>query len=263
MTWPEGIGILGAGSMGSALLAGITRSAPEVGASFVVSDVVASSADALARTVGGVVGSAAEAGSCDLVIIAVKPPDVPAALERVSAAADRERVVLSVAAGVTLDRLAAGCTGVGLVRTMPNLAVRHGVGVVGVARRDVSDAAWSAIAGLLEPLGAVVDVPEALFPAITALAGSGPGFVALVAEGLEDGAVACGIARDQARAIVRAVLAGTAALLDEGTDPATLRQRVSSPGGTTIVGLAVLERGAVRAHLADAVRAASARASEL
>jgi pyrroline-5-carboxylate reductase len=85
----------------------------------------------------------------------------------------------------------------------------------------------------------------------------------MVAEALEDGAVRAGLARDQARPMVRAVLAGTAALLADGADPATVRQRVSSPAGTTVAGLAVMERGAVRAHVADAVVAAARRAAEL
>jgi pyrroline-5-carboxylate reductase len=109
----------------------------------------------------------------------------------------------------------------------------------------------------------VVELPEALFPAATALAGSGPGFLALVAEGLEEGAVAAGLPRGDARRMVAGVLAGTAALLADGGDPAALRQRVSSPAGTTVAGLAELERGAVRAHLADAVAAAARRAEQL
>jgi len=84
-----------------------------------------------------------------------------------------------------------------------------------------------------------------------------------VAEALEEGAVAAGLARAHARQMVPAVLAGTAALLRDGADPAELRRRVSSPAGTTLAGLGVLERGAVRAHIADAVKAAAARAEEL
>jgi pyrroline-5-carboxylate reductase len=84
-----------------------------------------------------------------------------------------------------------------------------------------------------------------------------------MAEGLEEGAVGVGFGRDQARRMVQAVLAGSAALLADGIDPAELRHRVSSPGGTTVEGVAVLERGAVRAHVADAVRAAARRAAEL
>ena len=87
--------------------------------------------------------------------------------------------------------------------------------------------------------------------------------MALVAEGLEDGAVACGFTRQDARDMVAATIAGTAALLADGSDPSDLRQRVSSPAGTTVAGLSVLERGAVRGHFADAVIAAAKRADEL
>jgi pyrroline-5-carboxylate reductase len=109
----------------------------------------------------------------------------------------------------------------------------------------------------------VEPLPESLFDAATGLAGCGPGFIALVAEALEEGGVGVGLTRPQARSMTRALLAGTASLLAEGADPAALRQRVSSPAGATIEGIAVLERGAVRAHLADAVRAATKRSSEL
>jgi pyrroline-5-carboxylate reductase len=172
-------------------------------------------------------------------------------------------VLLSVAAGWTLDRLAAAAPGVVLARVMPNLAVRHGAGIAAVATRGLDAERHDELIRLLDPLGAVVEIPEPLFPAATALAGSGPGLVAVVAEGLEEGAVACGLTRDQARRMVHGVLAGTAALLADGGDPAALRQRVSSPAGTTVEGVAVLDRGAVRGHLADAVRAAAARAEAM
>jgi pyrroline-5-carboxylate reductase len=168
--------------------------------------------------------------------------------------------VLSVVAGWDLARLRAEVPAAGLVRTMPNLAVRHGAGLVAVATDGLDAAREAAVLALLRPLGEVVPLPESLFGAATALAGSGPGLVALVAEALEEGGVRAGLARDRARAMARAVLAGTAALLADGTDPATLRQRVSSPAGTTVAGLAVMERGAVRAHVADAVVAAAQRA---
>ena len=141
--------------------------------------------------------------------------------------------------------------------------MRHGAGVVALATRGLDPGREAELTGFLRPLGAVVPLPEGLFAPATALAGSGPGLLALVAEGLEEGAVAAGLARPQARELTAAVLAGTAALLADGTDPAVVRQRVSSPAGATIAGLAVLERGAVRAHIADAVLAAARRAAEL
>ena len=146
---------------------------------------------------------------------------------------------------------------------MPNLAVRHGAGIVALATRGLAPPREAELLAFLRPLGAVVPLPEGLFAPATALAGSGPGLLALIAEGLEEGAVSAGLSRPQAREMTAAVLAGTAALLADGTDPALLRQRVSSPAGATIAGLAVLERGAVRAHVADAVLAAARRSAEL
>lgn len=249
--------------MGRALAVGMGRGRPEVAGRLRIADAVPAAVEAAVADTGGRPSTLAEAAVCDLVCVAVKPKDAGDVLGAVAAGGRPGRVVLSVVAGWDLDRLGAAAPGCPLVRTMPNLAVRHGAGVVAVATRGLDDERAAGVGDLLAPLGAVVDLPEHLFPAATALAGSGPGLVALVAEGLEEGAVAAGLGRDQAREMVGAVLAGTAALLSDGSDPATLRQRVSSPAGTTIAGVAVLERGAVRAHMADAVLAAARRAQEL
>lgn len=249
--------------MGRALAAGLVRGRPDVAGALAVSDAVPAAVEAALADVGGRPATTEEAASADLVCVAVKPGDAGEALGAVAAAARPGAVVLSVVAGWDLDRLEAAAPGVGLVRTMPNLAVRHGAGIVAVATRGLDDARADQVRQVLAPLGAVVPLPERLFPVATALAGSGPGLVAVVAEGLEEGAVASGLTRVQARELTAAVIAGTAALLADGTDPALLRQRVSSPAGTTVAGVAVLERGAVRAHMADAVQAAARRAGEL
>ncbi len=249
--------------MGRALAAGLVRGRPDVAGALAVADAVPAAVEAALADVGGRPATIDEAAAADLVCVAVKPGDAGEVLASVAESARPETVVLSVIAGWDLDRLEAAAPGVGLVRTMPNLAVRHGAGIVAVATRGLDDARAEEVRGVLAPLGAVVPLPERLFPVATALAGSGPGLVAVVAEGLEEGAVAAGLTRVQARELTAAVIAGTAALLADGTDPALLRQRVSSPAGTTIAGVAVLERGAVRAHVADAVQAAARRAGEL
>lgn len=261
--WPGSIGLIGAGAMGRAFAAGLVRGRADLAERLLVTDAVPDAIAAAVADCGGRPASFDEAAAADLVLVAVKPKDAPEAFAAITAAAAPDATVLSVIAGWDLDRLAAAAPGVALVRTMPNLAVRHGAGVVVLATRGLDDSRDEAVAALLRPLGAVVPLPESLFAAATALAGSGPGLVAVVAEGLEEGAVAAGLTRGQAREMVHAVLAGTAALLADGTDPALLRQRVSSPAGTTIAGVAVLERGAVRAHVADAVRAAAERAGGL
>ncbi len=249
--------------MGRAFAVGMVRGHAELAESLLIADAVPAAVEGAVAEAGGRPASVAEAAACELVCVAVKPGDAAGVLAGVVAAPRPDRVVLSVIAGWDLARLAAAAPGTPLVRTMPNLAVRHGAGVVAMATHDLDDARAARVGELLAPLGAVVPLPESLFSAATALAGSGPGLVAVVAEGLEEGAVAAGLTRAQAREMVGAVLAGTAALLADGTDPALLRQRVSSPAGTTIAGVAVLERGAVRAHMADAVLAAARRADEL
>jgi pyrroline-5-carboxylate reductase len=260
--WPGSIGLIGAGAMGRAFAAGLVRGRPGAADRLLVADAVPDAIAAAVADCGGRPAAFDEAAAADLVVVAVKPKDAADAFASMADAA-RGATVLSVIAGWDLDRLAEALPGAALIRTMPNLAVRHGAGIVVVATRGLDEAREEAALALLRPLGAVVPLPESLFAAATALAGSGPGLVAVVAEGLEEGAVAAGLTRGQAREMVQAVLAGTAALLEDGTDPALLRQRVSSPGGTTIAGVAVLERGAVRAHVADAVRAAAERAGAI
>ncbi len=213
---------------------------------------------------GGRAGSVADAAGCELVVLAVKPKDAADALAQLAPHAGSETVVVSVVAGWDMARLQAAAPGVTVARTMPNLAVRFGAGLVALASDGLDAARQAELERVLAPLGEVVPLPESLFPAATALAGSGPGLLALIVEAFEDGGVASGLTRDQARAMARAVLAGTAALLaDDDADPAVLRQQVSSPAGTTIAGLMVLERGSVRAHVADAIVAAARRAAEL
>lgn len=257
------VGLIGAGAMGRALAAGLVRGRPSIAETLRIADAVPAAVAAAVDDVGGRPASLAEAAAADIVCVAVKPADMEGALTALRGVLAPGSVVVSVAAGWDLDRLGAALPGVGVVRTMPNLAVRHGAGVVAVAPLGVPCERWELVKDLLDPLGAVVELPEKLFAVATALAGSGPGLVALVAEALEEGAVGSGLGRAQAREMVAAVLAGTAALLADAGDPAELRRRVSSPGGTTVEGLAVLERGAVRAHIADAVRAAARRAGEL
>jgi pyrroline-5-carboxylate reductase len=261
--WPARVGIVGAGAMGRALAAGLVRGRPELAGRLEVADAVPAAVEAALGDVGGRPAALEEAAAADLVCVAVKPKDAEGALPAIRAAMRPDAVLLSVIAGWDLDRLEAAAPGVALARTMPNLAVRHGAGIVALATRGLDEAREGDLLALLAPLGAVARLPESLFAAATALAGSGPGLVALVAEGLEEGAVAAGLSRPQAREMVTAVLAGTAALLAGGGDPATLRQRVSSPAGATLAGIAVLERGAVRGHLADAVLAAARRSAEL
>lgn len=262
-TWPGRIALIGCGAMGTALLTGIRRGTDAARADVTLIDAIPAAAEAGATAVGGTVGEISAAASADLILLAVKPKDAEAALADLAPTLAADATIVSVVTGLTVADLARLSGVRRVVRTMPNLAVATGSGLVAIADPDLAEDERSAVDAVLAPLGTVVRLPESQFAAATALAGSGPGLVALVAEGLEEGAVAVGFTRADARRMVQAVLAGTADLLADGGDPAQLRQRVSSPAGTTIEGVAALERGAVRAHLADAVRAAADRAAAL
>lgn len=259
--WPARVAVIGTGAMGGAIAAGLARG-PRASAGLEVTDALPDVAGAVAAQTGATVVGLADAASADVVVLAVKPKDAAAALESVASHLGEHSVVVSVVAGLAIERIR-GLTRAPVVRLMPSLAVRFGTGLVVAAVSADQEEALTRVRPTLEHLGELVQAPEALFGAATALVGSGPGLLALVAEGLEDGAVACGFSRGDAREMVAATIAGTAALLADGTDPSDLRQRVSSPAGTTVAGLSVLERGAVRAHVADAVAAAARRASEL
>lgn len=259
--WPARIAVIGTGAMGSAFVAGLARARP-TGEEIEVVDVRRDVAEVVAKESHARVTEMASAASADVVVLAVKPKDAAAALETLAPRMSASAVLMSVVAGLDLERIR-GVASAQVVRLMPSLAIRHGKGLIVAAAGADQAEALTRGRPLLERLGRVVEAQEELFAAATALVGSGPGLMALVAEGLEDGAVACGFTRQDARDMVAATIAGTAALLADGSDPSDLRQRVSSPAGTTVAGLSVLERGAVRGHIADAVIAAAKRADEL
>ncbi len=200
-------------------------------------------------------------------VLAVKPADIVDAARAAAAAGARR--LLSIAAGVTTADVEAASGDVAVVRAMPNTPalVRRGAAAVAAgSRAGPDDLAWAE--GILSSVGTVVRVAEDDLDAVTGLSGSGPAYVFLVAEAMIDAGVRVGLSRAVARELVVATLAGSAELLAAGPDgaapePAELRARVTSPGGTTAAGLHALESRAVRAAFADAVAAATGRSREL
>lgn len=197
-------------------------------------------------------------------VVAVKPDDVEEACRAV-AVSGTERVV-SIAAGVRLARLESWLgDGVPVVRAMPNTPALVGAGAAAVAGgRWASDADLEWAEGVLQAVGVVERVAEPLLDAVTGLSGSGPAYVFLVAEALIEAGVHAGLSRDTSVALAVQTLVGSARLLAEsGQAPEALRAAVTSPGGTTAAGLAVLEDRAVRAAFLAAVRAATDRSRAL
>lgn len=202
----------------------------------------------------------------EVLVLAVKPQSVPGALAELCASLTARTLVISIAAGVPLETLEAALpAGAPCVRVMPNAAAMQRAGAAALALGRYAGPAHLEVArALFEAVGRVVVVEEGLLDAVTGLSGSGPGYVLLVIEALADGGVAMGLPRDAALLLAAQTVAGAAAMvLGTGRHPAVLKDLVTSPGGTTLAGLAALEAGAVRGALMSAVRAATERSAEL
>lgn len=202
----------------------------------------------------------------ETLLLAIKPQvfdNVTAALA--PQATDRSPLVLSILAGMPLARLEAGFPGFPVVRAMPNANATVGAGMAAIApgrlaTPDHLDRART----ILGAVGQVADVPESLLDAVTGLSGSGPAYVAIFIEALADGGVAAGLPRAIARQLALQTVLGTAQQLQETElHPGEFKDRVTSPGGTTIAGVAALERAGLRAAAIEAVQAAAARSRDL
>ena len=258
------LGVVGLGRMAQALLFPLLEAGLVEGAG--VRAVVASGASAarLAEAHGLAVGTdPAAAWAAPMVLLAVKPQQLDQVAQ--AASAGQQGLLISVLAGVKLERLQRLFPAWHCVRAVPNTPSLVRAGLTGLAfgpRVSSAQRAW--VETLFGLVGEVHELPEAQLDAFLALTSSGPAFVALVAEGLADGAVAAGLPRSLAHRLAHRTLAGTAALLDgQDLHPGQLKDMVSSPGGTTIAGLRMLEKAGVRSALLEAVVAAAQRSQEL
>lgn len=265
------IGFLGGGAMAEALAGGLVAAhvPPE---HLAVSDPDAARRAVLAERFGLAVhaDNAAVLAASDVVVIAVKPGLVDGVL-RGAAAAQPQRAAhplwISIAAGVPVARLEAALPrGARVVRAMPNTPALVGAGATAFCANAAAAPADRAIArALFETVGVAWEAPqEALLDAVTGLSGSGPAYVFVFLEALSDAGVRVGLPRDAASLLAVQTVLGAAKLAREtGRHPATLKDQVTSPGGTTIAGLERLEAGGLRAAVYDAVAAATRRSKEL
>jgi pyrroline-5-carboxylate reductase len=200
----------------------------------------------------------------DVVIVAVKPGDVPASLAAAESSLRSDTLVLSIAAGVKIATLEALAPGRPVVRAMPNTPALVRLGASAIAPgRHAGDQHLDVAAQLLGAVGIVVRVEESALDAVTGLSGSGPAYVFLMAEAMIEAGVLVGLPRDISQ-LVEQTLLGSATLLAQRDDgPEALRAAVTSPGGTTAAGLRELESARLRAAILDAVSAATRRSREL
>jgi len=260
------VGVIGTGNMGSALVKGWLR-AEGAGIQLIVWDKIEAAAQRLVTP-----GRVSLAGSLDdlvarvdAVLVVVKPKDAAEVLGAIAPRLRDGQILISSMAGMALEQIrAVAGPGPCLFRVMPNLGVELGVGAVAVCPEPTTPATEvEAVSELLACLGVVRSVPESMLDAVTAVAGSGPAFLALAVEGLEDGAVAAGLPRATAQRAVRLSALATARLLELHSDsPADLRrERAGAP--TDSAGMAALERRGVREAFRRATEAAAVRGGEL
>lgn len=261
------IAMIGSGQMGEALIGGWLAAKTVSADALFATDASAERRDLMKRRFGVRVGSGnREAASwADVVVLAVKPQILDGVMKDLSPAL-ADKLVLSIAAGVTIARLAKlAPKNTRVVRAMPNtpVLVRDGVSALSFGA-GVTDKDQQFARRLFDAVGRAVVVEEKLMDAVTGLSGSGPAYVFLAIEALADGGVKMGLPRTVSDLLAAQTVLGAARMvLETGEHPAKLKDRVASPGGTTIAGLHRLEQGGLRAALMAAVEAASKRSEEL
>ncbi len=261
------IAFLGAGQMAEAMIRGLVRADVSPSRLF-ASDIRPERLDYLSSELG--IQSCATnydaMKSGEVAIIAVKPQDAPVLLQDMQAAAHPGHLIVSVAAGVRLGTIESVLPpGVPVIRVMPNTPAFVLEGMAVLARGSHASAEHEAVVQrIFECVGRVQCLPESKMDAVTALSGSGPGFMALVIDAMADGGVAAGLARATALELAAQTMLGSAKLvLERGLHPGVLKDMVASPAGTTIAGLAELENRGVRAAFIEAILAATRRSEEL
>ncbi len=262
-------GFIGSGKMAGALVRGMIRAGTAEPGSITVSDPLEAARASLAIETGATaaVDNRVVAAASDVIVLAVKPQSMGGVLKELQPLLTNDHLVISIAAGISIDALAAGLGPEArrIVRVMPNTPALLGEGAsgycLGPAARSSDD---EIVRSCLDAVGRSFCVPERLLDAVTGLSGSGPAFVYMMIEALSDGGVRVGLPRDIATALAAQTLLGAAKMvLETGLHPGQLKDQVTSPGGTTIAGLHAMERAGIRAGLMDAVQAATNRATEL
>lgn len=261
------LGIIGCGKMGTAFVAGAIRSGVVAASAVTGIDPVKAAREHFKGVTGAKAAEEISAlADCDVILLCTKPQDACAALELLVSVSKSPPLVISIAAGVKLSALEQAAKGKArVVRAMPNTPAAVGKGASGFCMGHLATSADADVAKqILSSVGLAIEVPERLMDAVTGLSGSGPAYVYLVIDALADGGVKAGLPRaDAIRLAAQTVWGAAAMVLETGEHPAVLKDMVTSPGGTTIAGLAELEKHGLRSALIEAVAAATRRSVEL
>jgi pyrroline-5-carboxylate reductase len=262
------IGFLGAGKMATALARGFVQAGLIKPEEIIAGDVSEAARDAFSKAVGARTAAANQevARSADVLLLAVKPDQTAGVLAGIRGHFTKEHLLISIAAGVPLAKLEAGLPeGARIIRVMPNTPALVGASATAFALGNSASAEDAELVRkLFSAVGLAFPVKEALLDAVTGLSGSGPAYVYLIIEALSDGGVAAGLPRELAtRLAAQTVLGAAKMVLETGLHPGSLKDMVTSPGGTTIEGIYELEKGKMRGTLMSAVRAACEKSRKL
>jgi pyrroline-5-carboxylate reductase len=262
------IGFVGGGQMARALARGLVQTKLVAPQQILVHDPAREAIELFAGELPGARSMPANvdvAREAQVLVLAVKPQQIAAVMAELRPAVSAEKLIISIAAGVSLRALADGLGCPRLVRVMPNTPCLIGQGAAAYALAEGASAAdGRLVSQLLSAVSVAFQLDEQLLDAVTGLSGSGPAYVYTIIEALSDGGVRMGLPRSVATALAAQTVRGAAAMvLQSGEHPAVLKERVTSPGGTTIAGLQALEQHGLRAALMAAVEAATRRSSEL
>jgi len=262
------VAFLGAGNMGEALIKGLTQVGLVPAGSISAADPRADHLGQVAKRYGirAVADNAALVSGADVIILAVKPQIMTAVLKEIASVVDEGKLLISIAAGVSTRKLLLQLgKPARLIRVMPNTPALVLEGVTAIARAEgLKPGDLEAAQELFAAVGKVVVLDESAMDAVTGLSGSGPAYVAIAIEALADGGVNMGLDRATAMTLAAQTVLGSARLiLDTGVHPGQLKDMVSSPGGTTIAGIAALEEAGLRRAFIQAVERATLRSREL
>jgi pyrroline-5-carboxylate reductase len=257
------VSVIGAGKIGGSLVQRLSASGDF---HLTISDIHTEQLERFAEEYGvrATPSNKEAAGESDLIIVAVKPWDVGTILDEISPALEgEEKAVVSVAAGVPISVIDARLPeGAAVLRVMPNVCAAVGLGSAVVAANGPGEAHLPVVMDIFRHVGEVMELPERLFDAATALHGSGPAYVALFADALVQAGVREGIPRDIARRLVNGTLGGTAVLLKERAAH-QIRDEVMTPGGTTAAAFVAMEKAGFVAAIYDGIEAATEQARRL
>ena len=267
------LGVIGVGNMGAAIIKGYIAAGADAEAICVAghsAEKTAAFAKETGVTVCRDIGTLT--ATCDAVMIAVKPKDVKGVLEEMASALTSDKVIISIAAGLSiaaLSEMASGSDGVSrggkIVRVMPNTPSMVGAGMSALCRSEsVTEEEFDFVLNIFRSIGEAEEIPENLMDAVTGVSGSGPAFVYLFIEALADGAVLAGLPRTKAMKFAAQTVLGSAKMvLETGQHPGELKDAVCSPGGTTIEGVRALEASGFRHTAMSAVIAAAEKSKNM